>query len=417
MVLLDLPDELVRAVANCICHSPHRRAALLHGNALVATSRRLQEVTIESQRAALAAWACDSFPCLGGLQLTRVEGARMWRAINRLHHASVADTVASSEYLGWSREPQADVDPASVSMLVRVSGKSGGVSASALLPWQPRTLDYVGIVAATGEPSHHSSKAHILEAAELVHEAAERLSFCTPEPLFPENASLTAGCDFDRGEAMEYMHAAEAVIQAALGGDESDVDGSNANGFESLAGLKVDMFVISWQTSPGSIHRVLHWAPLVLGFDELEATELNCCRSDHFHHGPQEPQFSLSDDRVLSWHLRGVCNIREQDLHGVWTSDDFTERTFSGISQDGINYDEHPYVSDLLVFHWCFKTRLQEQGEQVHVPDGVHLEFVFQTDECGIHPLNLLLNRLSWDFHIPHNSGLPHPRWWKLMDV
>ena len=87
--------------------------------------------------------------------------------------------------------------------------------------------------------------------------------------------------------------------------------------------------------------------------------------------------------------------------------------------EDGINYEHSLYNEDWLVFHWCFKTRLQEQGQQLHVPVGTHLEFVYQTDPRvgGIHPLNLLLNRLSWDFHIPQGSGLPHPRWWKLMDV
>jgi hypothetical protein len=400
--LLCLPNELLGRVVSKMYHRSYCHCAghdndLLHCtvHSLMATCKLLHETGAESQMAFFASILRDEFPSLSEMQLTRVECARLCGVLDTWRHLQPIERV------GWSFEARELIDPTKVTLLARVTCNAGRHTvASAVLPWTPKTTEYIGINAATGRADSRIHKAHHLERAQFTKDEAIHLSgrYSSPETLFPEDPALQAGCDFDRGEAMDYMHARQTAFDAMC-----------QEQHKQLQRLELDALVISWQAVPGSRHRALRWAPLIRGyaFADMDAP-FKYCGDEYFYHAPHDSQLFLSEERVLSWHLRAICDLHMLDEHGeLETASEETE--LSGHASDGANYGGSLLSSSWLEFYVESKTRLQQDAQprprQVHELDGLRFEFIYQMGDSlrrsarrqpPPHPLNLLLNRLAW---------------------
>ena len=415
VLVVDLPVEILRHIADFVCALTQSQNTAARPNAtmsLVATCTLFHKVAAERQAAFLMAVASTQFQCLSAMQLSRVEGARICRALSHWHrHRATSQAERSCvNILGWSHEARQQVDPASAHVLLRVrTGDS--VVASALLPWQPQTVEYRGVNAATGVPDREESKAYTLDPVEFVpREASIRT-----EQIFPDAAGLSPGCDVNFDErARAYMHAAGKGVEAQLVG---------------LTDLEVDAVVLSWQPgSAGSAHRELRWAPLVTSFPARALdVQFDSLGDEHYTIAPHEPNYSLEggagrtrSNRALAlcWPLRLLMQFRKLDEHGQWTGDqelhpyepldEFEE--FSGTAEDGANYGYRSFLGDnWLELNLSLRTALrplqptggqahEQAQEQAHALETAGVVFVYQMEEParGVHPLNLLLNRLDW---------------------
>lgn len=421
---LSLPSDVLERVADAALPDVYTYGRPYGNNyaqihSLIATCKVLQELGAASQKAFFALiMRRHNFPCLGTMMLTRVERARLCCALNlwqknRMYEREMRTYI---NIVGWSFEARQLVDPTTVSLLARVKRDNGEIMASAVLPWQPKMADYVGVNAATGKAGF-TSTSYYLERAQFTTCEDARPSVSTPV-LFPEALALQAGCDFDRGEAMEYMHARQTAVEDELKKDSNE---------HSFGTLEVEALVISWHAVPGSEHRALRWAPLIHDCP-LRATDVpfDDCGCEHCQHAPHESQFSLSEERVLSWYVRAPFQLRKLDENGKWegdpekhVDDPEVDETLTGHASDGANYGDGSNVhrTTFIGDNWLdlsleFKTRLQRDDQrddaigQLHILDGLRLEFVYQMGGSLLrrsarrqpppHPLNLLLNRLAW---------------------
>ena len=125
LLVVDLPVEILRHIADFVCALTQSQNTAARPNAtmsLVATCTLFQKVAAERQAAFHMAVASTQFQCLSAMQLSRVEGARICRALSHWHrHRATSQAERSCvNILGWSHEARQQVDPASAHVLLRV---------------------------------------------------------------------------------------------------------------------------------------------------------------------------------------------------------------------------------------------------------------------------------------------------------